>query len=428
MGCSFSTLFGFRWGRPPLNDVPEETPANQTNTNAVEANVSETTPVIATTTTATTTTTTATATESTIPVPATATNVETTNDSVTPSEVVKENESKPVEPVPFVRPAPLPSAISKIPPEVLLLILGMAADTPFVRRKIISVCSDWRKALVGISWVWTSIRIVSSRDTEVKFEKFLWNLTLQLERCGSLPINVYWRTCMDAAQTTQLFGLLAQKAPFSRWRTLELAAYDGSTLDNADVANMGDFQNLESFILCGSQVNCLLNLVNRSITSKLTNFDNRYLYMPLVQFRNEMDNLLKTITKFHLPYFSADADFELPANITELKVNILPDVPLPHVRVLTANSNSIRSYRNQNLRNLVTLDAYFHQKDDMDQPLTLSSLQNLTVHAPEFTALTLLTAPCLQTLRIEFPVQEGYKREINSMRQTLTHPSYSLSP
>ncbi|KAG9020794.1 hypothetical protein FS842_007024, partial [Serendipita sp. 407] len=123
MGCSFSTLFGFRWGRPPLNDVPEETPANQTNTNAVEANVSETTPVIATTTTATTTTTTATATESTIPVPATATNVETTNDSVTPNEVVKENESKPVEPVPFVRPAPLPSAISKIPPEVLLLIL-----------------------------------------------------------------------------------------------------------------------------------------------------------------------------------------------------------------------------------------------------------------------------------------------------------------
>ncbi|KAG8844722.1 hypothetical protein FRC20_003415 [Serendipita sp. 405] len=201
----------------------------------------------------------------------------------------------------------------------------MAADTPFVRRKIISVCSDWRKALVGISWVWTSIRIVSTRDTEVKFEKFLWNLTLQLERCGSLPINVYWRTCMDAAQTTQLFGLLAQKAPFSRWRTLELAAYDGSTLDNADVANMGDFQNLESFILCGSQVNCLLNLVNRSITSKLTNFDNRYLYMPLVQFRNEMDNLLKTITKFHLPYFSADADFELPANITELKLA----APLP---------------------------------------------------------------------------------------------------
>ncbi|KAG8809098.1 hypothetical protein FRC17_003621 [Serendipita sp. 399] len=331
MGCGLSTLFGFRFGKRPLNDETTTTTAqvnvandnNTTTTNVVEPTSTETAQIIPVTTTTTTTEPTVADTLTTTVNPVLSNESETNTTTNKPDESATE---QPAAVAAFVRPVPTePSAILKIPPEVLHLILVMAADTPPDRRKLISVCFDWRRTLVNTSFIWTTLRIVTNHDNDQRFEKFLWNLELQLSRCGSLPLDVFWRTSMDEDQTTRLFRLLASKSPFSRWRTLELGGHDRTTLGYAHTATMGDFQNLESFILHASQPNCLLHLVNHSVTPKLTKFENNYLYMPIAQFNQEMTNVIKYTSKLKLPYFEVGAHFELPENIHEVTLKI----PLP---------------------------------------------------------------------------------------------------
>ncbi|CAG7853591.1 SubName: Full=Uncharacterized protein {ECO:0000313/EMBL:CCA74679.1} [Serendipita indica DSM 11827] len=323
--------------------------------------------------------------------------------------------------------------LTDLPAEVLRLVLWEAAvDSPVERRCLLGVCFLWRDILVNMFHLWTSLRIISSYENDAGFERFLWRLDLQLQRCGPLMLDVHWRTTMSYEQTTQLFALLSKRAPFSRWKSLVLEYCDNGAFNDDMLTGMSDFRNLTSLKITYCAPERLLRRVNDSVTSKLTDFGFNYTGMTISQFNSEMNSILKHVSVIQLPNFDVDSTVFLPDNVKEITSYYVPNCAFPHVTsVTTTGWNPVRRFKNRHFPNLEYLSTMFTRPDaSMDVPVVLASLTTLIVSGCEYEPLALMTLPNLNVLRIRTSSSEqgSYKHEINTLRTAVTRRELNLSP
>ncbi|CAG7853586.1 SubName: Full=Uncharacterized protein {ECO:0000313/EMBL:CCA74674.1} [Serendipita indica DSM 11827] len=295
--------------------------------------------------------------------------------------------------------------LKDLPTELLRLVLYEAAvDSPADQRVLLAVCSCWRDLLIKMAHLWTTLRIWSVHDNPYRFERLLRRLDLQLERCGSLMLDVHWRTILVGldSKAADLFLFLARRAPFPRWKSLVIEVCDIEILHSDLLARMGTFCNLTSLKHQRCQPGRLLKWVNESVTSKLTHFELHDCGMRVEQFNTELNRILSFVSETLIPQFDIRATVELPENIKAITSYTLLDCSFPHITSLTTlRPNPLRRFKSQHLPRLEYLSTSFDMLEEpIDAPVRLELLTILVVSGFEFEALALMTLPNLRVLRI----------------------------
>ena len=238
----------------------------------------------------------------------------------------------------------------------------VAVDSPVNRCHLLGVCFLFRDILLSTSDLWTSLRIISSYEHPDAFERLLWRLDVQIQRCGSLMLDVHWNTSLynHWNHTAELFAMLSKNAPFSRWKSVVIEWCDCGDMEDDILTGMGDFRNLVSLKVYECAPGRLLRWVNDSVTSKLTKLE---VFLPETRintFRSEMDSILNYISVIRLPNFDGNPLITLPENIKDITTLLLPEYPIPHVTsVTTTGSNPLQRFRAQQIQNLRYLSTMF---------------------------------------------------------------------
>ncbi|KAG8810731.1 hypothetical protein FRC18_003913 [Serendipita sp. 400] len=334
-------------------------------------------------------------------------------------------------------------SINKLPPEIFTLILIEAVKEENGRpsttasRHLLGICSQWRNLVTATANFWTNVHIVFKGNQHSVMhpvptpnpDQVLEGLDLQLQRAGSQLIDVYLDIDVDAERAGPLFGLVFRRAPFCRWRSLELfrVNWDNYTLP---ITRQNDrFVNLEymkKYHFCQPELLCL---IDQTATSKLTVFrgDLSFEYMQKV-----CSNILSNISELELGMSTSGyGHFSPPPKVVNLtlpyfRLNDLCNVT--HLKLCQAQS--VTDFVKVDWTNVVSLDFVIGSQSPLppaQQTISFPRLERLVIRGLLYVVLAYFSAPrlrCLQFDNVDYDMVQGTE----GLKRLLSCSFLTLSP
>ncbi|KAG8760006.1 hypothetical protein FRC14_004333 [Serendipita sp. 396] len=331
-------------------------------------------------------------------------------------------------------------SIKRLPPEILGLILFEAVreesgkPSTAASYRLLGVCFQWKSLVETTSGFWTNVYIVfkANRNTTLSIfptptpDQYLEHLDLQLQRAESQLIDVYLSIDVDAERAGHLFGLIFHRAPFCRWRSLEVldANWNDYTLP---IARHNDgFVNLEYMKVHYRCKPELLRLIDHTVTSKLRVFRG---YLEFEKIQEHCPNILSGISEMELG-MSSNRPFSPPPNVVDLTLPYLQLNDLCHVEHLTlTHQQSVMHFVNFDWTNLVSLNFAVSEAHAFPptQHISFPRLERLFIHGTFYIVLAYFSAPRLTDLQVDrafYPT----KLAINRLEEALSCSFFTLSP
>ncbi|KAG8810625.1 hypothetical protein FRC18_003963 [Serendipita sp. 400] len=325
-------------------------------------------------------------------------------------------------------------SISVLPLEILRLILletvkaenGRPSTT--ASRYLLGVCFQWRNLVETTSGFWTSISIEFKGNRDPTYapptrnpNQYLASLDVQLQRAKSQLIDIYASIYVDGDLAGPLFSLILRRAPFHRWRTLDIYDFywDNYTLP---ITRKDDgFVNLEYMKIRNYCKPEFLSLVDRTATSKLTVFNWNLSFQKL---RQTCPNIF--------PNGRSDAHLSPPPNVVNLTLPFpLLNNPSHIVHLKLTRPQYIKEFINYDWTNLVSLDFTVTGSQPSfptnRQIISFPRLETLAIRGINYIALSCFSAPWLRDLQFS----KNYKRTghaVTRLEEALLCPSFTLSP
>jgi F-box-like len=265
-----------------------------------------------------------------------------------------------------------------------------------------AVCRRWRAIAIHTSDLWTKIRIHADGLDEKQSNKLLNRLSLFLGRTGTLLLDVEWHAYGNPKSVPLFYDLFRHKAPFSRWRTLDLDLNEEFIHPFEPRGDVDEFLSLEELTLMHAPPRIYLDHLNETVTARL-----RILELG-PNFQCTSGNLIKCanifgyISTIKLRSGVIIPPALLPPNVTTLKTNTMPNLPIPHVRHLFVKHIGVELLSTLGLANLVSLSIRtIGEEDPAQYTINLPSLLWLRVKDGSLPVLSCLKVPSLHTLSIE---------------------------
>ena len=180
--------------------------------------------------------------------------------------------------------------------------------------------------------LWTDIYIQTRhRESNSPLDNFLSLLGMQMDRTANLLLDVDWTAQIGDRFFVATLQLIHEKAPFSRWRTLNVDLF-GRLQDDAPWASLNAFTNLESLVVWHWSENSIHSVIDRMITSRLKVLDVRWPALPaelLTSFAKSLTWI--SFLRLERVRLHKSTPF-LPANVVNLQLDSADDHPFPLIR------------------------------------------------------------------------------------------------
>ncbi|KAG8787663.1 hypothetical protein FRC15_008536 [Serendipita sp. 397] len=335
--------------------------------------------------------------------------------------------------------------INRLPPEILKLILFEAVKeesgkpSTVANHRLLGVCFQWKNLLVTNPGFWTNVHIWLVGDQSERIhsggmsstpnpDRYLKMLDLQLQRAGSNLLDVFLCIDVEAELARPFFGLMLHRAPFRRWRTLEILKVNWGSYALPITREDDGFVNLESIEISYECEPDLVRLIDRTATSKMTVFHANLSFEEVQEF---FPNILSKISELELGIESR-GDFSPPPNVVTLTLPSFQLNSLSHILHLTLTyRQSITPFFIHDWTNLVSLDFIvgdLHSSlPPAQQIVSFPSLETLIIRGTLYIALAHFSAPRLRDLQFI----DGWNSVLDSvdgLHEVLSHPSFLLSP
>jgi F-box-like len=169
-----------------------------------------------------------------------------------------------------------PPGISKLPVELLSLIFAHCNSAIRYRLVLTHTCRRWRLIGVNYSQLWTNVFISTHYiSSEERCERWESLLTLQVDRCGGLPLDITWGYDINDMYSPRVLRSIQAIAPFSRWRSLRLSATGLNLYIETLLASLVAFPNLESLVVLHGVGLGIVDISCRAVMPKLQMLDLR---------------------------------------------------------------------------------------------------------------------------------------------------------
>jgi hypothetical protein len=299
------------------------------------------------------------------------------------------------------------------------LLIFHHCDSAIRPRLVLThTCRRWRLIAVNYRYLWTNFHFSTPHGvSDAGYERFESLLVLQSDRSGGLPLDIALCLNVGNRHIFRLLDSIQHKAPFSRWRSLQLTVFGQDPYVEHLLASVLGFPNLESLVISG--------LVEERLAA--------------IFCRAAMPKLQKLHFKVHNYMFSADAlirllnggTLSLPDSVITLEAGIRSSHPFPNILNYTLEDCTFYSNGPIDLRSMTNLiiDGWLNVKGECD--VLLPALQYL--RCMNMWIEGKIEAPVLQTLHLSYrtdpndPPQPHYANCV-PMRYAVNTPGYRLSP
>jgi hypothetical protein len=315
-----------------------------------------------------------------------------------------------------------------------LLLIFRHCDSQIRSRIILThTCQRWRLIAVYFPPLWTDLRIPLHSVTSGQCFDSL--LTMQVNRCGALPLDVVWHSDLKSQHFIFMLFSIRDIAPFSRWGSLRLCMPGRNSFAEGIIASTVEFTNLESLVISSDTHMFIAEIFCRATTSKLKMIDLRSCGHALweerlIRFLNRGTSPQLCRPKVGTPF--------LPGSIVTLCAGVREKHPFPNILNYELDECTFRSKESINLRNMTSLTINGCLTVHAECDVLLPSLQHIQFNAILIYLEGKIQAPVLQTLHIAATpvgvdsVYTKYTRHANNnlgnMRQSINSPGYLLSP
>jgi hypothetical protein len=169
------------------------------------------------------------------------------------------------------------SGISKLPVELLSLIFHHCNSALGPRLVLTHTCHRWRHIAIRYPSLWTILHI-EMRDLSIpaRFKCFESLLSMQVDRSGGLPLDVVCILDISGSYATLALITIRRKAPFSRWRSLELCMEGENLRVESMLSAVVLFPNLESLTISGRTNPVFTRIFRGAPMPKLKTLNLRY--------------------------------------------------------------------------------------------------------------------------------------------------------
>jgi F-box-like len=244
--------------------------------------------------------------------------------------------------------------ILRLPVELTLIIFGHCSSGVKARLSLSHTCQHWMSITTKTGALWTDIQIkVRYRAEGRLFENLISLLKMQFDRTAGLPLDVIWESIQTSAFNPRIMSLLRRKAPFSRWRTLQIR-FQAIHPDGQTTFRLGDaFSNLESIVIYPSIKSSIITVLNRTTTSKLQVLDHRPTGSPSEVTLSDCSDMLKRI---YCLKSSTSEIGGLSSNITQLDTSRQKSHSFSHLKTYNIQTCIFASRYSIDLRCLEILN------------------------------------------------------------------------
>jgi F-box-like len=310
------------------------------------------------------------------------------------------------------------SEVSKLPVELLSLIFQHCDPQIRPRLDLTHTCRQWRLIAVNYPRLWTDIYIntyiaSSSNATHEHFESLL---SMQVDRSDRLLLDVIWIADFEE-DIIRCLHTIENKAPFSRWRSLEISGVGRNSHAESVLTSLVEFPNLESLTISRGTGIHLANIFCRAAVPKLQMLDLRMGDSWAYDETESLNNGLLFI----------------PGSIITLRAGARNTHPFPNILNYKLKQCVFRSDTSINLRSMTNLiiDGCLYIYEECD--ILLPALRHLSLMSMVIYSGGKIEAPFLQTLHISASVDRGdliytSHTQRRHVHYSFNEPGYHLSP
>jgi hypothetical protein len=311
------------------------------------------------------------------------------------------------------------SGVYKLPVELLLFIFQQCDSAIRPRLVLTHTCRRWRLIATSYPSLWTNLHIGTHIiSTATRYNHFESLLSTQVDRSGRLPLDIVWSLDILDLYATHVLRVIRDKAPFPRWRSLELQMGGRDWGLEGFLASIMAFPNLESLVIFGCVDPSIARIFGRAMP-KLQMLDLR-----AGDDLGWEDRVIGTLTQGPL---------SLRASISTLCAGIREMHPFPNILNYKLKACIFKANALIDLRRMTSLiiDDTLYIFEDCD--VLLPALQYLRLMDMSIALGSKIEAPVLQTLHLSAtpdrhdPLYARYTIYDN-MIHAVDNPGYLLSP
>jgi hypothetical protein len=291
-------------------------------------------------------------------------------------------------------------------------------------------CRRWRQIAVSDASLWTNINIhTRRRGRNARLDHFISFLGMQLDRTADLLLDVEWNAEIGGTFFAATVQLIRQKAPFSRWRTLDIYLSGGSH-ENAPWSSVDAFTNLEVLLNWhGTDIVCI---IDRTITSRLKVLDLRFSSTSVPAITSSFPKSLAHISTLRLFELHVPPDTPFPSkNVINLQLERSEQHSFPHIRTYQLRICEFYVRSRADLRSMTTLIVTESLTIRSNCQILLPALRQLKLGSLGMSIGATLEAPLLDCLHFAnhcIPGFHLFELEPSNTREASLHPGYLLSP
>jgi hypothetical protein len=334
------------------------------------------------------------------------------------------------------------SPVFRLPTELTMLIFRHCSSEIRNRLILTHTCRRWRCIAINDAALWTSISIQTVAVKENERLEYLSLLGMQLDRTANLLLDVEFYIPNVADEfSVAVLQLLCQKAPFSRWRTLEMqtkprsrriAAATPWSADDAPWSAADAFTNLESLLVCDGNNNPIIRAIDHRITSRLK-------YLEVNGHGVAPEDLLTCFAKSLTHISTLCLDYLLPmpyrsflsVNVVNLELGSAYYHFFPHIQTYTLIGCSFTQTSSVDLRSMTTLIVTNILEIEYNVQVSLPALRELKLGHLKMMRRAKIEAPALDILYFMTPwsFRLGYEsEELSETDRSFSETGYLLSP
>ena len=243
------------------------------------------------------------------------------------------------------------SPVFRMPTEISMLIFQQYGSDIRSRLTLTHTCRRWRRIAVNDAALWTNVFIdTRARNKGARLDNFLSFLGMQLDRTADLPLHVNWYADADSDYFVGTLQLIREKAPFFRWRTL-LINLSNKSQGNIPWSSVDAFTNLETLTVWRGEEKTILNVLDRTITSRLKVLNLMACHTNiLTTLAKSLAHISTLVFRYHKSALPV-----LPDNVVNLHLGEGQHHPFPHIQMYELRWCTFHGEDGANLQNMTTL-------------------------------------------------------------------------
>jgi hypothetical protein len=323
------------------------------------------------------------------------------------------------------------STVDRIPVELLLVIFYFFRPDITTLVSITHTCRRWRLIATETASLWTDVKLqIHPVSNLTAHGNSISLLDMQLERTGGLLLDVAWWGHIWEYCNPRILTIIRGKAPFSRWRKLELWLVGDKGSEDTIFSPTDIFTNLESLIIAQYKFDRLSQNISQRTTARLRIFEVGPVNSTLPTVVELLPHPMKHISCLiaYVPSNSNEVRPVLPPNIVELRTPRRLSHPFPYISTYELNVCLFRSDYTIDLQNLTTLTVISILTVFPECHVVLPSLRHLSYGDLRLSYGAKLETPMLESLRIMTGDDGDITTRIKNQYDALHHPGYLVSP